>query len=135
MASDGSLSSERAKQVKADCIALEERRAAGNDPAARPATFWMPADGTARFGLERLALEVFAFHTKGVAFDRARSGAEGWVQVRGATAEPPASPRQSDGAVSGGAVSGGAVSGSASSIGFHWDMDLGVMESHGLALQ
>ena len=43
---------------------------------------WLPAAATPSCALERLALAIFEQHTAGVAFDRARSGAEWWVQVR-----------------------------------------------------
>ena len=45
-------------------------------------TYWMPADATPRFALERAAKEIFDFHTKGCHFPLARSGAEWWMQIR-----------------------------------------------------
>ena len=35
-----------------------------------------------KFGLERLARAVFAYHTVGVVYPEQRSGAEWWVQIR-----------------------------------------------------
>jgi hypothetical protein len=103
------LSPEAAAAVKADCLVLDGR-AAGLD-----ATFWLPAAAKPRFGLEALARAVFEYHTAGAVYPKERSGAEWWVQVRSASA-----------------AEGSA--GASNHIGFHWDMDLDVMRSHGLAL-
>ena len=43
---------------------------------------WVPATAAPRCALERLALAIFAHHTAGVLFDKERSGAEWWAQVR-----------------------------------------------------
>ncbi|KAL3892878.1 MAG: hypothetical protein SGPRY_014695, partial [Prymnesium sp.] len=91
-------------QIREQCLRLETRGAGSS-------TFWMPAEAQPRCGLERLAKAIFTRHTRGVSFPPQRSGAEWWVQVRPA---------------------GGAVTGR--SIPFHWDMDLDVMCSHGLAI-
>lgn len=44
-------------------------------------SFWLGAGEEPRCGLEALARDVFALHTREVAFDADRSGAEWWVQV------------------------------------------------------
>ena len=43
---------------------------------------WVSADATPSCALERLALAVFESRTRGATFDRSRSGAEWWAQVR-----------------------------------------------------
>ena len=45
-------------------------------------TFWLPCDAEPKCAMEQLAAEIFSFHTRGATFDRKRSGAEWWVQVR-----------------------------------------------------
>lgn len=43
---------------------------------------WMPCDAEPRCLPECIAAEIFAQHTRGASFDRSRSGAEWWAQVR-----------------------------------------------------
>ena len=45
------------------------------------ATYWIGADTSATSALERLVLDIFGRHTRGVHYDAARSGAEWWTQV------------------------------------------------------
>lgn len=85
----------------------------------------MPANAEPRFGLEQAAKDVFEFHTKGCRFPQARSGAEWWIQIRALGAAAPTGPTRREDV-------GTAREGP--SIGFHWDMDLGVMRDHGLGL-
>ena len=56
-----------------DCRLIFEKQQGSN---------WLPATATPRCALERLALAVFEQHSAGATFDRARSGAEWWPQVR-----------------------------------------------------
>eukprot|EP00520_Triparma_pacifica_P013012 CAMPEP_0118631850 /NCGR_PEP_ID=MMETSP0785-20121206/126_1 /TAXON_ID=91992 /ORGANISM="Bolidomonas pacifica, Strain CCMP 1866" /LENGTH=203 /DNA_ID=CAMNT_0006522571 /DNA_START=78 /DNA_END=689 /DNA_ORIENTATION=+ len=44
-------------------------------------TFFVPAVGQARCGLEAVALSVFRKHSENAVFDPSRSGAEWWTQV------------------------------------------------------
>lgn len=52
------------------------------DSGLMPRTFWLAHDAKPRFALEQLAQAVFQYHTQGVVFDPATSGAEWWVQLR-----------------------------------------------------
>jgi hypothetical protein len=47
-------------------------------------THWLPASMEPRTTVEKLASQIFKFHTTGVEFDAARSGAEWWVQNKAA---------------------------------------------------
>ena len=64
-------------------------------------SYWMPANGTPRFALEKIAQQVFNCHAAPVAgtYDPETSGAEWWVHFRG--------PAEEHG----------------EAIGFHWDRD------------
>jgi len=46
-------------------------------------SFWLAATAAPRCMLETVARSVFDFHTQGVSFDPATSGAEWWVHFRG----------------------------------------------------
>jgi hypothetical protein len=46
-------------------------------------SFWLAASAAPRCMLETIARSVFDFHTQGVVFDPATSGAEWWVHFRG----------------------------------------------------
>lgn len=46
-------------------------------------SFWLSATSAPRCMLEKIAQSVFEFHTQGVTFDPATSGAEWWVHFRG----------------------------------------------------
>ena len=73
-----------------------------------PDTFWLAAEATPTTRLEQLALAVFDAHTSGCrSFDRARSGAEWWVQLR-----DPAGPRPG--------------------VGPHWDKDENLRRDFGI---
>ena len=63
------------------------------DSGLMPRTFWIPSNGTPRFGLEQMALDVFEHHVQRLSdssantnttlvFDPETSGAEWWVQLR-----------------------------------------------------
>ena len=130
------LSAEAAVQLKSDCLKLDRR--CGRSGGAL--TFWMPAGATPRFGLERAAKAIFDYHTAGAEFPSAHSGAEWWVQVRTAGQHPTevSSKHSSDDAAADGEGEGeGEGEGGepseppSTSIGFHWDMDLDLMASHG----
>ena len=55
-------------------------RATGTDEYSAGTTFWVGADSKPRTALERLAQQIFEFHTATAVFDPARSGAEWWTQ-------------------------------------------------------
>ena len=64
--------------LRRGCEALER------DVGLRGRSFLVPAEWGAegcRCAMEALAMEVFMYHTRGMAFDRGCSGAEWWVQV------------------------------------------------------
>lgn len=68
---------------------------------------WLPCGAEPRCLAERVAAEIFAYHTRGAVFDPARSGAEWWAQVRqGGHREE--------------------------RIQFHWDTDECAVERHGV---
>ena len=91
----------------ADCSAAFTARAKGaGDELSAGATFWVPADARPTTALERLALEIFAFHSRDAVFDVSKSGAEWWTQ----TIEP------------------------ADDIGLHWDRDYDLQADQGLLL-
>jgi len=56
-------------------------RAAGGDGYSAGTTFWVGASSKPRTTLERLALEIFRFHSRSAQFDPASSGVEWWTQV------------------------------------------------------
>ena len=71
---------------------------------------WCSADAVPQCTLERLALSVFEARTAGIEFDRSRSGAEWWTQVR---------------------TEGHAQEG----IEFHWDVDEYCCDTYGVNVQ
>lgn len=96
-----------AKALCADCVSVFTARATGEGEALSVgSTFWTPAVAKPTTALERLAQEIFEFHTQGAEFDAARSGAEWWTQ----TIAP------------------------ADDIGLHWDRDYDMEVDQGLLL-
>jgi hypothetical protein len=85
--SDTPLVQARAVHCRLDDIADDLRRgceAIERNKGLRGRSFLVPAEWGAegcRCALEALAMEVFTYHTRGMAFDRGCSGAEWWVQV------------------------------------------------------
>jgi hypothetical protein len=73
-------------------------------------SFWLGAGARPRCALESLARDVFEFHARSAQFDAACSGAEWWVQLR-RVGDESAGPED---------------------IGFHWDKDEDLVDSHGL---
>ena len=72
-------------------------------------TFWLPAEMKPRTTLERLARQIFDFHTSSCAgkYNTKKSGAEWWVQVR-------------------------EEGGKHENIGFHWDKDEELVDQAGI---
>lgn len=68
-----------------------------NENYSSGSTYFVRADQDPRCFLEKLALSIFKFHTKGAAFDQELSGAEWWTQVIDCRDD----------------------------VGFHWDRDYG----------
>jgi len=65
-------------------------------------TFWLPADATPTSALEKIALDIFQYHTKGCGFDASNSGAEWWTL---------------------------AIDSEHADVAWHWDKDYGLEES------
>jgi hypothetical protein len=90
-----------------DCAAAFTARAKGvGEELSAGATFWIPADVKPTTALERVALQVFLFHSRDAIFDVSKSGAEWWTQV----IDP-----EDD-------------------IGLHWDRDYDLQADQGLLL-
>ena len=66
------LSQPKLQQLRRDCTLIFPLNSSS----------WIGCGDTPRCDLERLALAVFAAHTRGVEYDASRSGAEFWAQVR-----------------------------------------------------
>ena len=66
------LQQHQLQQLRRDCTAI----------FALNSSSWIGCGDAPRCDLERLALAVFAAHTRGVEYDASRSGAEFWAQVR-----------------------------------------------------
>ena len=101
-------------------------------------SFWLPAGVKPRFGLEALASQIFEHHTKDVKdFDRDKSGAEWWIQVRhGSGLEPSASSARAAAQVETQAAKtgqGGSLPGP-EDVGFHWDKDENLVDELGLVV-
>ena len=82
-----------------------------------------------RCSLERLAKDVFDFHTKGCHFDPQRSCAEWWVQVRGG--DKTAGKKKGRAAT---ADDDGRVFKAPTGIGFHWDKDEDLVDQTGVTV-
>ncbi|GMH47207.1 hypothetical protein TrRE_jg2693 [Triparma retinervis] len=65
----------------ADMKCAMTARETGGEQYSAGDTFFVPASGVARCGLEALALSIFHHHAKDAKFDPSRSGAEWWTQV------------------------------------------------------
>eukprot|EP01050_Picozoa_sp_SAG11_P019896 SAG11_NODE_3246_length_2583_cov_3.256844_1_plen_299_part_00 len=74
--------------------------------------FWLPANLQPRCTLEAVTRALFDHHTRGMKFDRARSGCEWWAQIR--RASTPNGAR---------AAAAAPVAAAAETIGMHWDKD------------
>ena len=66
------LSQPKLQQLRRDCTLIFPLNSSS----------WIGCGDAPRCDLERLALAVFAAHTRGVEYDASRSGAEFWAQVR-----------------------------------------------------
>ena len=69
------------KRLLADMKCAMTARETGGEQYSAGDTFFMPASGQPRCGLEALALSIFEYHAKKAKFDPSRSGAEWWTQV------------------------------------------------------
>lgn len=66
----------------ADCAAAFTARVKGAaDELSSGSTFWVGSNAKPATTLERLALEIFRYHSQHAQFEVARSGAEWWTQV------------------------------------------------------
>jgi len=81
--------------------ASTKSRDMGND-YSEGQTFWVPANAAPTTILEKIALEIFQFHTKGCQFDKENSGAEWWTL---------------------------AIDSENADVSWHWDKDYGLEES------
>lgn len=107
---DGILSRAAVPDLVADCEAaylkFTSRTRVRGVKYTTNATYWMAADAEPRNALERLALDIFEYHTSAAEFDRSKSGAEWWAQVVDASDD----------------------------IGFHWDRDYDLERDQGLCV-
>lgn len=94
-----STDSEELDCLKTDCGEAFTCRSIpdANENYSSGSTYFVRADQDPRCFLEKLALSIFKFHTKGAAFDQELSGAEWWTQVIDCRDD----------------------------VGFHWDRDYG----------
>jgi hypothetical protein len=68
--------------IKSHCLDVFNCRNTGsNDSYSTGSTFFIRANESPRCFLEKLALEIFALHTRDCVFDASNSGAEWWSQV------------------------------------------------------
>ena len=107
---DGALLSPSAAAhdtLLADCARVFTARETGvGEELSAGCTFWTQSDAKPKTALERLALDIFRFHTRNAEFDASSSGAEWWTQV----IDP-----EDD-------------------IGLHWDRDYDMQADQGLLL-
>lgn len=96
------------EQLLADCSATFTARATGvGEELSAGCTFWVPATTRKpKTTLERLALDIFAYHARDAVYDPEKSGAEWWTQVI----------EESD------------------EIGLHWDRDYDMQADQGILL-
>jgi len=98
---------EATSALLSDCaVAFTARAKGSSEELSAGATFWIPADAKPTTSLERLALQVFLFHSRDAIFDVSKSGAEWWTQV--------INPEDD--------------------IGLHWDRDYDLQADQGLLL-
>ena len=96
--------------------------------AEEESSFWLGCDDAPRCELERLARVIFASHVPSKeAYDRTRSGAEWWVQVR----DPESDDDDDDGEKE---AAGDDAELEGASIPFHWDKDETLAGLHGVYL-
>jgi len=74
------LDAEQTASLFKQCEAAFTARETGSEEYSAGATFWVGADAKPQTALEKLAMQVFKFHTADAIFDPARSGAEWWTQ-------------------------------------------------------
>jgi hypothetical protein len=106
---DGALMAggEATAALLTDCAAAFTARAKGlGEELSAGATFWVPADAKSTTSLERLALQIFLFHSRDAISDVSKSGAEWWTQVIDTEDD----------------------------IGLHWDRDYDLQADQGLLL-
>jgi hypothetical protein len=85
--------------LREDCkVAFTSRAVEAGDSYSNGTTFFLPCQMTPRCTLERLALEIFQQHTKGIEYNPETSGAEWWVLYLHTIDD----------------------------VGFHWDRDYGI---------
>jgi hypothetical protein len=70
------------KPLLDDCTLAMTARATGDGEAlSAGSTFWVPSNANPETALERLALDIFAYHARDAQYEPSTSGAEWWTQV------------------------------------------------------